>query len=91
MADVAAADAAARRYSARAYLVRALAPVTVLAGLAWAVAQPYRLTLLDPAAHGFWSLVVEPPLLVIAAGVAFRLLVVPGLLEDLERDDDAAA
>lgn len=71
------------RRSPRALAVSALGPLTVLAGLVWAFLQPYRVTLFHPRGEGFWWLVVEPPLLVIAVGVAFALLVVPGLLEDL--------
>ena len=63
--------------------VSALGPVTALAGLVWALVQPYRITLLHPGEHGFWSLAVEPPLLVILVGVLFHVLVAPGLLADL--------
>ncbi len=59
----------------------------MLAGVVWAFVQPWRLTLLHPRGESFWWLVVEPPLLVIAVGVAFHLLVVPGLLEDLESQE----
>jgi hypothetical protein len=58
--------------------------MTVLAGLVWALVQPYRITLLHPHRQGFWWLAVEPPLLVILVGVLFALLVVPSLLDDLE-------
>ena len=40
----------------RATALSVIAPLTVLAGVVWAIAQPYRLTLLDPAAHGVWDL-----------------------------------
>ena len=36
------------------------------------------------------GLAIEPPLLVILVGLAFALCVVPGLVEDLEEDGDAA-
>jgi hypothetical protein len=72
----------------RGRLVSSLGPLTALAGLVWAIVQPYRITLLHPHGQTFWWLVVEPPLLVIAVGVLFHLVVVPGLLEDLE---DAAS
>jgi hypothetical protein len=58
----------------------------VLAGIGWAVAQPYRITLLHPRGEDFWWLVVQPPLLVILVGVLFHLVVLPGLLEDLEKE-----
>ena len=76
------------RRSVRAYAVLSLGPVTVLVGLIWAVVQPYRLTLLHPHGQGFWWLVVEPPLLVILAGLLFQLLVAPGLVEDLEAAEE---
>jgi hypothetical protein len=69
--------------------VSALGPVTIVAGVAWALIQPYRVTLLHPHGEGFWWLAVEPPLLVVAVGLLFHFLVLPGLLRDLE--DDAAA
>jgi len=73
-----------QRVTARARLVSALGPLTALAGVIWAIAQPDRLTLLHPPGESFWWLVVEPQLLVIAVGLLFHFVVVPGLLEDLE-------
>jgi hypothetical protein len=64
--------------------VSALGPVTALAGVIWAIVQPYRLTILHPHGQGFWWLFVEPPLLVIAVGLLFSFAVVPGLLADME-------
>jgi hypothetical protein len=72
------------RRSARAVAVSALGPLTFAAGLGWALVQPYRITLLHPHGEGFWWLVVEPPLLVMLVGLLFAVVVVPGLLEDLE-------
>jgi hypothetical protein len=68
----------------RARAVAAIAPLTILAGLAWALVQPYRITVLHPHGQGFWWLVSEPPLFVIAIGIVFRFVVAPGLLRDLE-------
>jgi hypothetical protein len=68
--------------------VSAIGPLTVLAGFLWAVAQPYRVTLLNPRGQSFWWLAVEPPLLVVLVGVLFSLVVVPGLLEDLPKEDE---
>ena len=79
--------AAVRRRSARARAVSALGPLTMLAGVVWAFLQPYRVTLLHPHGQGFWWLAVEPPLLVVLAGVVFALLVAPGLIEDLEAEE----
>jgi hypothetical protein len=72
------------RQSRRNTAVSALGPLTALAGLIWALIQPYRITMLDPDGHSFWYLVVQPPLLVMLAGAVFHFWVVPGLLADLE-------
>ena len=77
------------RRSARALAVSAIGPVTIVGGLAWAFVQPYRITLLHPRGQGFWWLVVEPPLLVMLVGLLFAVVVVPGLLEDLEAVEEA--
>jgi ABC-type amino acid transport system permease subunit len=76
--------------TARARIVSALGPLTALAGVIWAILQPYRLTVLHPHGQGFWWLFVEPPLLVIAVGLLFYFVVLPGLLEDLEEGRAAA-
>ena len=80
-------QALARSRSARARLVAVLGPLTMLGGVAWAFLQPYRLTILHPHGEGFWWLFVQPPLLVIAVGVVFSLLIAPGLIEDLEAEE----
>jgi hypothetical protein len=76
--------AALRRHSGRARIISALGPTTMLAGVVWAFLQPYRITLLHPHGQGFWWLAIEPPLLVILAGVVFALFIAPGVVEDLE-------
>ena len=60
----------------------------MLAGVAWAFLQPYRVTLLHPRGQGFWWLAIEPPLLVVLAGIVFAFLVAPSLIEDLESYED---
>jgi hypothetical protein len=75
-----------RTRSARARAVGLLGPLTMLGGVAWGFLQPYRLTFLHPHGQGFWWLLVEPPLLVVGAGIVFAVLVAPGLIEDLEQD-----
>ena len=75
------------RHSPRHTAVSALGPLTALAGLVWALLQPYRITILDPDTHGFWYLAVQPPLLVILAGAIFPFWIVPGVLADLERTE----
>ena len=72
------------RQSRRNTAVSALGPLTALAGLVWALVQPYRITMLDPGGHSFWYLLVQPPLLVMLVGAVFHFWVVPGLLADLE-------
>jgi hypothetical protein len=72
------------RRSARAIAVLSLGPLVTAAGLVWAFVQPWRLTLLHPYDQGFWWLVVEPPLLVILAGILFHALVARPLAHDLE-------
>ena len=72
----------------RARVITLLGPSTVVAGIIWAIVQPYRLTLLHPHGQGFWWLAIEPPLLVILAGVIFALLVAPGVIDDLEAHEE---
>ena len=74
------------RRNPRALAVSALGPLTVFAGVMWAIVQPYRITLLHPHGQGFWWLAVEPPLLVILAGLAFHYFVARPLIRDLEAD-----
>jgi hypothetical protein len=77
-----------RTRSPRALCVLAIGPLTVLAGIVWALLQPYRITLLNPRGQGFWWLVVEPPLLVVLVGVLFAVVIAPGLVEDLEEQQE---
>lgn len=72
------------RTSARAVAVLSLGPLVIVAGIVWAFVQPWRVTLLHPYDQGFWWLAVEPPLLVILAGVLFHAFVARPLVEDLE-------
>ena len=75
---------ASRAATLRVRIMLALGPLTALAGLVWALIQPYRLTLIHPHGEGFWWLFSEPPLYVVLVGVLFRLLIAPGLVKDLE-------
>jgi hypothetical protein len=73
------------RVSTRVRIVLALGPLTSLAGIVWALAQPWRLTLLHPHGQGFWWLLSEPPLYVVLAGLLFRFVLAPGIAEDVDR------
>jgi hypothetical protein len=79
--------ARAHARSARARIVGTLGPLVVVGGVAWAVVQPYRLTLLHPHGQGFWWLLSEPPLFVVVVGLVFWRVIAPGLLEDLEDEE----
>ena len=76
---------AAQQHDLRAHSISLLGPLVSAAGLVWAILQPDRITLLHPRGQGFWWLLVEPPLYVVAAGVVFTLVVARPLLADLER------
>jgi len=75
-----------RALSARPLALAVLGPLTSLSGLAWAIVQPYRVTLLHADGQGFWWLFVEPPLLVILAGLAFHYFVARPLIDDFEKN-----
>lgn len=74
------------RRSVRVLALEAIGPLTILAGIVWAFAQPYRVAFFYPEAKGFWDWAVQPPLLVVVVGLAFALFVTPGLVEDMERE-----
>ncbi len=74
------------RVQPRVRVVLALGPVTSVAGIVWAVAQPWRLTLLHPQGQGFWWLFSEPQLYVVLVGLLFRFIVAPGIAADLEAE-----
>ena len=80
---------AERARSRGAHAVSLIGPLTVAGAVIWAILQPYRLTLLHPRGQGFWWLMLEPQLLVAAAGVIFALVVARPLLSDLEAHDAA--
>jgi hypothetical protein len=69
----------------RARAVLALGPAAALAGIVWALVQPWRLTVLHPHGQGIWWLLGEAPLYVVLVGVLFRLLLAPGIVEDLQQ------
>ena len=77
----------ARRVARRPWrplAVQLLGPLTILGGLVWAIAQPYRIVLLDRDGRGLYDYLFQAPLLAIAVGLVFTFAIAPGLVEDLE-------
>jgi hypothetical protein len=75
------------RRSLRMLTIEAMGPLTMLGGVIWAIAQPYRLALLHPHGKGFYDWLAQPPLLVVAVGVFFAAVIAPGITEDLRGDE----
>jgi hypothetical protein len=77
----------------RALAVQLLGPITIVGGLVWAVAQPYRIVIPDRDSQSVYDYVFQAPLLVVLVGLVFTFLVAPGLVDDLEavkrRDSEA--
>jgi len=71
----------------RALAIQLLGPLTILGGVVWAIAQPYRIVLLDRAGQGIYDYLFQAPLLVMLVGLAFSLVIAPGLVDDLEAED----
>ena len=71
----------------RALAIQLLGPLTILGGLVWAIAQPYRIVLLDRAGQGIYDYLFQAPLLVMLVGLAFSFVIAPGLVDDLEAED----
>jgi len=71
------------RRTLRMAAIEAIGPLTMLAGVIWAIAQPYRLAIFHPHGKGFYDWLAEPPLLVILVGVFFAGVIAPGIIEDL--------
>lgn len=70
----------------RALAVQLLGPLTIVGGLVWAVAQPYRIVILDREGRSLnvYDYLFQAPLLVVLVGLVFTFLVAPGLVDDLE-------
>ena len=75
------------RQQLRVLAVQLLGPLTMIAGLVWAVAQPYRIVFLDPGGKGLYDFVFQPPLLVVIVGLVYAIAIAPGLAEDLEIEE----
>jgi hypothetical protein len=78
------------RRQRRVVAVLLIGPVTVFAGLVWAIAQPYRIAFRYPEGKNVYDFLVQPPLLVGLVGLVFMLLIAPGLAEDLEAEGDGS-
>ena len=63
----------------------------MIAGVVWAVAQPYRIVFLDPDGKGLYDFLFQPPLLVVVVGLAYAVGIAQGLVEDLEAEGDDPA
>jgi hypothetical protein len=83
--------ARATRRQLKALAVQLLGPATMLAGLVWAVAQPYRIVFLHRDGKDAYDYLAQPPVLVVLVGLAFAILIAPGLVEDLEKDERGPA
>jgi hypothetical protein len=83
-------EPAARR-TWRTLAIQLLGPLTILGGVVWAVAQPYRIVLLDREGQGIYDYLFQAPLLVVLVGIAFTFCIAPGLVEDLEAEELRAA
>lgn len=81
----------ARRKSAPVLLVEALGPLTILAGVVWALVQPQRVVFLHREGKGFYDYLVQGPVLVVVVGLAFALLIAPGLADDVETPEGDGA
>ena len=79
------------RRQLKALAVQLLGPITMLMGLVWAVAQPYRIVFLDRDGRDAYDYLVQPPLLVVLVGLVFAIMIAPGLVEDLEKEDSGPA
>jgi hypothetical protein len=75
---------------ARAAAVQLLGPLTMLGGAVWAIAQPYRV-FLRPEGKGAYDYVFQAPVLVVAVGLLFSVVITPGLVADLGQDEDGSA
>ena len=78
------AQRAVARRSWSALAVQLLGPVTIAGGVVWAVAQPYRIVLLNREGQGLYDYLFQPQLLVVLVGLVFTLCIAPGLVEDLD-------
>jgi hypothetical protein len=72
----------------RVLAVEAIGPLTIVAGVVWAIAQPYRVAFIYRDGKGIYDYLFQPPLLVVLVGVVFGLFVAPSLVRDLLEVDE---
>jgi len=76
----------------RVFAVQLLGPLTVVGGVVWAIAQPYRIVLLDREGQGLWDYLFQPQLLIVLVGLLFTFAIAPGIVEDVDlREPDGPA
>ena len=69
----------------RVFAVQLLGPLTIVGGVVWAVAQPYRVVLLDREGQGIWDYLFQPQVLAVVVGLLFTFAIAPGIVEDVDR------
>ena len=79
------------RGHSRVLAVQLLGPLTMIAGVVWAVAQPYRIAFLNPDGKGVYDFLFQPPRLVVVVGLLYAIAIAPGLVADLEAEDHDSA
>jgi hypothetical protein len=76
----------------RVFAIQLLGPLTIVGGVVWAVAQPYRIVLLERDGQGIWDYLFQPQLLAVLVGLLFTFAIAPGIVEDVDRmERDAPA
>jgi hypothetical protein len=75
------------RKTARVLAVEAMGPLTIVAGVVWAIAQPYRIVFLEREGKGVYDYLFQGPVLVAVVGLFFALIVAPALVDDLNDRD----
>ena len=71
----------------RALAIQLLGPITIVGGLVWSVAQPYRIVFLEREDRGMYDYLFQAPLLVVLVGLVYTFAIAPGLIEDLEAEE----
>jgi hypothetical protein len=75
------------RKTARVLAIEAIGPLTIVAGVVWAIAQPYRIVFIEREGKGLYDYLMQGPVLVAAVGLFFAVAVAPALVDDLNDGD----